>query len=232
MDRVFLLKGLLKCGDCGSFMSPHYTQKRRKDRSINRISYYRCTKTMHFGNSVCGIKHMNADHVEGMVVQNLHELSQNESYLNMSVEELNRDLKHRIEPLESEAVNLKKRIDEIDAEMQRYVRALGQGQISLDLLEKEIGRSKRDRQTLQVRYDDLTRQMNEEVVRDYDAELVRRNLRDFQTAFGSLTPRERAEALQCVLKDVTVYPDKLVLNIFELPEFAPGSTNHTTGLPR
>ncbi|KAA0271018.1 MAG: recombinase family protein, partial [Chloroflexi bacterium] len=31
IQRTFLLKGLAKCGDCGSFLTPHYTQKRRKD---------------------------------------------------------------------------------------------------------------------------------------------------------------------------------------------------------
>jgi len=90
---------------------------------------------------------------------------------------------------------------------------------------------KHDRQALQVRYDDLRRQINEETVKDYDAELVRRNLRSFQTAFEGLTPPERAEAPRGILKDVIVYPDRLVLNIFELPEFAQGPQNHTKWLP-
>ncbi|MBP6605069.1 MAG: hypothetical protein KA240_05250 [Nitrospira sp.] len=34
-------------------MTPHDIQKRRKEQSINRIAYYRCTKTMQHSNSVC-----------------------------------------------------------------------------------------------------------------------------------------------------------------------------------
>ncbi len=64
IERSFLLKGILKCGDCGSAMTPHYTQKRRKDGSINRIPYYRCTKTMHHENRVCSIKSVNAKEIE------------------------------------------------------------------------------------------------------------------------------------------------------------------------
>ena len=52
-SRVFLLKGLIRCSQCGSLMTPHYTQKRHKDGSVYRIPYYRCTKTMHFDNSIC-----------------------------------------------------------------------------------------------------------------------------------------------------------------------------------
>ena len=60
LKRIFLLKGLIRCAQCGSWMTPHYTQKRDKDGSAYRISYYRCTKTLHFDNSACSVKHINA----------------------------------------------------------------------------------------------------------------------------------------------------------------------------
>ncbi len=74
LTRAFLLKGLIRCSECGSWMTPHYTQKRHKDGSVYRIPYYRCTKTMHFNNSVCQVKHINADQVERMVIQKLADL--------------------------------------------------------------------------------------------------------------------------------------------------------------
>ena len=114
MTRVFLLKGLMRCADCGSWMTPHYTQKRHKDGSVYRIPYYRCTKTMHFDNAVCSIKHINADQIERQVVEKLSDLAQNEAFVKMSVEELNGDLKRRTEPLEAEAAQLKKRLEEIE----------------------------------------------------------------------------------------------------------------------
>ena len=40
-----------------------------------------------------------------------------------------------------------------------------------------------------------------------------------------LTAPEQSEALQCVLKSVTVHPQKFDLEIFELQEFLPGSQN-------
>jgi site-specific DNA recombinase len=231
LSRVFLLKGLVRCSDCGSWMTPHYTQKRHKDGSVYRIPYYRCTKTMHFDNSVCRVKHINADIVERTVVQKLSDLSQNEAFLKMSVEELNGDLKRKTEPLEREAGQIKRRLEEIEGEIGRYVKALGQGKLSIERLETEISGLEADKHVLQQQFDDLQRKINESAARDYNAELLQRTLRDFRSAFTTLTAPEQSEALQCVLKSVTVHPQKLDLEIFELDEFLPGSQNRKEWLP-
>lgn len=117
MTRVFLLKGLIHCAVCGSWMTPHYTQKKHKDASVYRIPYYRCTKTVHVNNAVCSVKHINADLVERAVIGKLADLAQNEEYVRVSVEGLNSDLQRNTEPLEREAKRVKKRIDEIESEI-------------------------------------------------------------------------------------------------------------------
>ena len=67
---------------------------------------------------------------------------------------------------------------------------------------------------------------------DYNADLVKQNLRDFRKVFHALTPTEQAEALQCMLKQITVFPEKLVLDVYELADFARGSQNRASWLPR
>lgn len=71
-----------------------------------------------------------------------------------------------------------------------------------------------------MRLDELSRKINEDTVRDYNAELVLQALRDFEKCFSALIPEEQAEALQCILKGVTVSAEKLTLEVFELEEFA------------
>jgi site-specific DNA recombinase len=231
LHRVFLLKGLIRCSECGSWMTPHYTQKRNKDGSIYRIPYYRCTKTMHFSNSVCSVKHINADHVESLVIGKLAELSQNDAYLRSSVEELNGDLQRRVEPLERNAQQLRKRINEIEEEIGRYVKALGQGKLSIGRLESQIANLEADKKSLQAELFECERKINESAARDFNAELLQRTLQDFRVAFTGLTPAEQSEALQCVLKSVTIQPGKLTLEIFELEEFNPGSRKRQEWLP-
>jgi site-specific DNA recombinase len=225
LSRVFLLKGLIRCSECGSWMTPHYTQKHNKGGSIYRIPYYRCTKTMHFSNSVCSVKHINADHVESLVIGKLSELSQNDAYLRASVEELNGDLQKKMEPLEKEARQIRKRLNEIEEEIERYVQALGKGKLSIERLESQIAKLEADKKTLQNELFECERLINESATRDFNAELLQRTLQDFRTVFTSLTPVEQSEALQCILKSVTIHPAKLALEIFELEEFKPGSQN-------
>ncbi|MBI3333408.1 MAG: hypothetical protein HYZ93_04880, partial [Candidatus Omnitrophica bacterium] len=188
-------------------------------------------KTMRFNNQACRIKHINADQVEHKIIQDLHELSQNEKYLNMSVEEINHDLKRKTEPLQKEANQIKKRMDDLEAEIARYVKALGQGKLSINRLEKAVKEREDERKALEVRLDELQRQINEGAIRDYNAELVKRTLQDFRKSFSGLIPKEQAEALQCVLKQITAYPDKFALDIYELAEFTPGSQNNPRWLP-
>ena len=231
LPRAYLLKGLLKCGDCGSFMTPHYTEKRRKDGSVNRIPYYRCTKTMHFNNRACGNRAANADLIERLIVEDLTNLSKSGSVLDTSIEALNQDTKRNTRPLENERKAIKKRISEIESEIGNYIDALGKADISLKRLETEIQKRQKQQETLRSQLEELDHQLAKHVTRDYDAEIVRRHLQDFQGTFEALTPEERTEALQCVLKDVVLYPDKLVLNIYELPELKRGSQNRTSWLP-
>jgi hypothetical protein len=230
--RVFLLKGLVRCNECGSVMTPHYTQKRRKDGSVNRIGYYRCTKTIHLSNKACPIRHVNADQLEDAVVENLHELSQNESYVKETVATLNADLSTKTSHLETDISRIRKRLGAIDREIDRYVQALGKGRLSVERLEAEIAHRQDDKIALEAELEELQRKINENAVRDFDAELVSRNLRDFRKAFKGLEAREQAEALQCLLKSVLVQPERLTLEICELPGFTGSSQNHKDWLPR
>lgn len=230
--RPFLLKGLLTCNHCGSAMTPHYSQKRRKDGSVHRVCYYRCTKTMKYDNSICKIKQLNADRAEASVVDNLFDLASNEAAVEATVAELNRDLQTRVQPLEKEAGEIQRRLTELDAEIDRFVGAVGQGTISVARLEKEIAQRQTDQKALRAQYDKLQQSVREQTACDCNAELVKRNLREFRNVFRALTPDEKMQALQCLLKQITVLPDKLVLEVFELADFAEGSKNRSNWLQR
>jgi hypothetical protein len=116
-------------------------------------------------------------------------------------------------------------------EIGRYVKALGQGKLSIARPETQIGTLEADKKTLEVELSDCEREINESAMRDYSAQTLQRILQDFRTSFATLTPTEQSEALQCVLKGVTVHPGKLSLEIFDLDEFCPSSQKRKEWLP-
>jgi chromosome segregation ATPase len=161
----------------------------------------------------------------------LAELSQNEAFLRASVAELNGDLLRRVEPLQKEVRRIKNRLGEIEQEIGRYIKALGQEKLSIARLELHISALEADKKTLELELFGYEQKVNESAVRDFNADLLQRTLQDFRAVFKSLTPTEQAEALQCVLKGVTVRPDSLALEIFDLGEFSPSSQNRKEWLP-
>jgi chromosome segregation ATPase len=175
-------------------MTPHYTQKKSKDGSVHRTSYYRCTKTLHFDSSACTVKHINAEHVENIVIGKLAELSQNEAFLRASVAELNGDLQRRVEPLQKEVRRIKNRLGEIEQEIGRYIKALGQGKLSIARLELHISALEADKKTLELELFGYEQKVNESAVRDFNADLLQRTLQDFRAVFKSLTPAEQSRS--------------------------------------
>ncbi|MCS6320004.1 MAG: recombinase zinc beta ribbon domain-containing protein [Nitrospira sp.] len=231
IQRTFLLKGLLRCSVCQSFMSPHYTQKRRKAQSINRIAYYRCTKTMQHSNSICTIKALNADAVERQVIEYLSTLSQQAEWVKVTVEELNLDQKEQVRPLEQEAIRLKASLNRLEREIDRLVRGVGQGTVSVQRLEDEMRRQQQEQHSLETQYQAVQRQIQEHTAREYDSEVVLRNLKNFQRIFAALLSKEKMEVLRCLVRDIIVHPDKLVFNIFELAEVGTSSQERKGWLP-
>jgi hypothetical protein len=83
------------------------------------------------------------------------------------VKELKGDLKRKDEPLQPVASQIEKRLEEIDGEFGRYVKALGLGKLSSERLETEIAGLEADKPALRQQLDDVPRK------------LLRRHLGDF-----------------------------------------------------
>lgn len=106
-----------------------------------------------------------------------------------------------------------------------------QRKLSIERLEEEIGALNANKQLLQDELHTIEQKINDATARDYNAEILQRTLQDFRTSFTGLNPTEQFEALQLVLKNVVVHPQKLALEVFELEEFLPGLQNRKDWLP-
>lgn len=86
--RELLFAGLIKCKECGSYMTPHYAVKIRKGER-KRHYYYRCTSTFKRHWKSCAIRQVNADKIEKFVLDNLRRVLQDGTYIDDIIFRLN-----------------------------------------------------------------------------------------------------------------------------------------------
>lgn len=113
IDHPYLLGGLLRCQECGSFMSPSYVVK-RKGENRKYIYYYRCTKTCKHDWNSCSIKMVNADRIERFITDKLLKISKDEKTINALVRRVNREEEERLSPLREKEGKLLRELKEIE----------------------------------------------------------------------------------------------------------------------
>jgi len=89
--RDFLFGGLINCKECGSKMTPCFTNKRPKGK-LKRYYYYRCTSTHHKDWQACSTKQVSATRLERYILENLERISMDKDYVENLVFKLNHSL--------------------------------------------------------------------------------------------------------------------------------------------
>ena len=98
-----LLRGLVKCGYCGSVMSSHYSIKNGQ-----KYFYYKCTRVMHRDKKACPSKPLSARKFENAIVEKIKELSQDRSQLEETLKNANLVAQKELEPLIEKKILLEK----------------------------------------------------------------------------------------------------------------------------
>ena len=90
--KDFIFGGLITCKECGSKMTPCFTNK-RKEGKLKRYYYYRCTSTLKRDWESCSTKQVNAERLERYILESLERISLDRNYIENLVFRLNHDSK-------------------------------------------------------------------------------------------------------------------------------------------
>ena len=74
--KEFFVRGLIKCGYCGSTMTPSFSNKKSR-----RYYYYKCYSVVRNGRTACSIKQVNAEKLENFLIENLSRIAQDRQYV-------------------------------------------------------------------------------------------------------------------------------------------------------
>jgi len=78
--KHYPLAGLIRCQECGSYMTPCYTNKWRQGK-LKRYYYYRCTKTTKRDWNACRTRQVSANRLEDYIFKNLERISLDRYYV-------------------------------------------------------------------------------------------------------------------------------------------------------
>lgn len=139
--RYWVLKGLIRCAECGAASSPYTVNRRRADGTpAEKSSYYRCQTRYAHGPRTCTNTRSNpAEALEGAVWDVVHGLITNPRKLQQAYDEERKRLAqgHRDDP-GKETKKLAARLSEIDEERRGYLRLAARGSLGDDELDEAL----------------------------------------------------------------------------------------------
>lgn len=214
MRPRFLLKGLIRCLDCGSIMSPWYNGK--------GIGYYRCHKVLKLDKSACRSRAVNSKAIEKIVLERLSHLASDPKTVKEIVERTKALQNHELPSKTKELGQLEKKLRSLDEQAKNLVAVLaehgtktGQCKSIVDQLSAIEATKLELTQGLTL----LGQEMQLLKTKQVNADLLVQNLRQLDAVIGELNSDEQAELMHLFIDGITYdgVNGRLAIKLLSLP---------------
>ena len=216
--RVNILQGLLKCHKCKTFLTPHYSQKKKNDGTINYTYYYRCTNNMKKGKESCSIRTVNAEIVEKAVYDYILEIARNEEIIQGIISEADKRQSQSSAPLQTELNKLRKKVTDIEAEEKNIIRAFSQDKQKFDAVEKMLTEYTESKAILQKEILGIEETLSNQQIMNYDAELIQEAFRYLIEEHDLATSEEQRQLISYVVQEIGWDGEWLHFELYYMPE--------------
>jgi len=214
-DRLFMLKGLVKCGNHACAMTPYSVKKKNGDRYY----YYFCTHKNNHRKVNCSTAYANADDLEKYVIERLRQIATQDEDFKEIVSGVNMESKKQKNPYKEELSDVEARIKEIESEIDNFLEFIASSgkKAITELIESKIEKSQKNLEALKNRRGEL-KLMIASSPQQADAELILKTLKDFSKFYDKSLPAERMAFLQRLIKEIIVSENNILLKIHSLPD--------------
>ena len=203
--RKYLVRGLVRCGQCGAHMSAWF------DGNLRRYRCNRSYRTDIHGNR-CSFMPIRADDVEESVWGELSRLLQEPDALRKELQRRREKGSPTRETAERELLLTRRRLGAIPQEQDRLVEGYGKGLIPDDLMRSRMDALKSEKEDLECRGGELERQLTSlELTEEQEAQALAFADR-VRSGLGNLEFAEKQELFRLLVEDVTCYDDKAVIH--------------------
>jgi DNA invertase Pin-like site-specific DNA recombinase len=202
--RIHLLKGLLKCGECGVSLTPYPGGK--KDKEGIPYLYYACGKVIDDGkNSPCKVRALPAREFESIIKRCLIDLGHNKALIESAIKKNAQFTRNKIKPLQSESDKTEQQLAKATTEINRLIKIMK----STDMMGKDISEEYktllREKALLETQKEKLSLDIERCKQDMLDAEMVRKTLLSFDKVISSLPLEDQKDLFQLLIREITVW---------------------------
>ena len=148
---VYLLKGILRCGKCGSMMTPSSSMNGSK----RNYTYYQCTKSHRIGSEACDVKYVPAQAIENFIVDRVKELTMDENEIKQIIAKSDQKKQKKLDTLQKNKAQLNRQLQSVKEKLNSMVDSIETGGV-------EVFKSIKERmEALEKEREDLEKKLKE-----------------------------------------------------------------------
>ncbi len=200
-----ILKGILRCGECGNGLTPKPSGK--KDKNGNPYLYYTCNEVSKDGKaSTCSLRNLPARPFENFIIDIVGEMGRHPDVIKSALEASNKAKNKSVRKLKSKIAELNRKHQSVSSELKVCMQAAkkgGSAHLSDEFLAEaeELAKTKHELETEREKLK-LEIGFQERVVTDET--LIAEALQRFREVFDTLTFDDQKELLELVIRSISV----------------------------
>ena len=221
-----ILRGLIRCVCCGSIMTSYFAYSRGR-----KYYYYRCTKVNHLDRTACKIRVAPAKEVERLVIDRLKVLSDDRALLDKIIQKAKMETSDILPSLRQEINIQNGELRKVEGEASNLLNVLsseGQDVKKNRFVLKRLSELEEKGHIIEAKIQEIKLSIEKLENQVINAEIIQQNFRRFSEVFEELTPSDKRELLQLLIKEILYDKDhsKIKIALRPLPDIGPFIVNH------
>jgi len=208
---VYLLSGRIFCGSCGGAMVGN---RAKMGRNKTEYAYYGCSNRK--TKRTCDMKAVNKAFIEEKVLDALYENLFADHVIDLATEMTYNHAATQNTEIPKQIATIEKQLGKVEIEIRNIVNAIAAGMFHESMKEK-MDELEATKSTLRIR-------LEEAKLQQQTHSLSREQIRSFLARYRNIKempPEEQKKAVQVFVERITVYDDRIDMDILTIPSNSP-----------
>lgn len=203
-NHIHLLKGILKCGECETSITPYPSGK--KDKNGEPYLYYACGRVVDFGkNSPCKVRMIPAREFEKTIKDALVELGKNKTLIESTIKNTAKHNNQALKPLQTEKEGVTQKLVKATAEINRIIKIMKDKDFVGQEINEEYKKLLQEKTALENQKEKLILDIERCKQDTLDAESIAKTLQEFDKVISALPIEDQKDVFQLLFREIRVW---------------------------